>query len=249
MYNYTSTDGVTGENNDDVFCCVDTGPNCCNNQSLVFVANDWDFVASASFGVTKEMTTSLTATSSSGSSSTSSSVSTMSDSSISSGSQTILGSFSVFTVTESMTGTLAPLISTTTAASTTSTATTTPENTSGAKRDWTGIGIGVGVGAAVPLLALIVVGSLLWRRYRHRHGTNDLPPVDGYTRDSASTGITRQASTLSSKPAFLKGYEAGRVHTYELDSVAERVGLPLKSPRELPGSEGERQRFQTSQSG
>jgi hypothetical protein len=41
----------------------------------------------------------------------------------------------------------------------------------------------------------------------------------------------------SSKPAYLKAYEVGAAQTYKLDSVAERVGLQLKSPRELPGSE------------
>jgi hypothetical protein len=40
MYNCTSSGGVVGEDNDPAFCCVDTGPNCCNNQSLLFVANN-----------------------------------------------------------------------------------------------------------------------------------------------------------------------------------------------------------------
>jgi hypothetical protein len=52
----------------------------------------------------------------------------------------------------------------------------------------------------------------------------------------------------SSIPAFLKSHEADGRQIRELDSVAERVELPLKSPRELPGSEGERQRYQAYQS-
>jgi hypothetical protein len=43
------------------------------------------------------------------------------------------------------------------------------------------------------------------------------------------------------KPAYL--YEAGGVPTYELDAIGGRVELPMKSPRELPGAEGERQRY------
>jgi hypothetical protein len=69
-----------------------------------------------------------------------------------------------------------------------------------------------------------------------------------YTSDSASTGLVREASVLSSKPFYLKGYEIDGTQTYELDAVAARVELPLKSPRELPGSEGGRQRYQTYQS-
>lgn len=72
--------------------------------------------------------------------------------------------------------------------------------------------------------------------------------MSGYSRDSASTGATKESLIRSGKPDHLKAYEAGRVQTYELDSVRERAELPLKSPRELPGTEGERQRYQTVQS-
>jgi hypothetical protein len=71
--------------------------------------------------------------------------------------------------------------------------------------------------------------------------------MDNYASNSASTGVTKEAPMRMSKHAFLKGYEAARVHAYELDSFAERVELPLKSPRELPGSDGERQRYQAHQ--
>jgi hypothetical protein len=100
----------------------------------------------------------------------------------------------------------------------------------------------------VPLLALVAVGIFLWQRHRRRREMYELPPMDSYTRDSASTKITKEASVLSTKPVYLKRYEADGAQTYELDSVTERVELPLKSPRELPGSEGERQRYQTYQS-
>jgi hypothetical protein len=43
-----------------------------------------------------------------------------------------------------------------------------------------------------------------------------------------------------SEPTYL--YEADGAPSYELDAVGERVELPMKSPRELPGSDGERQR-------
>jgi hypothetical protein len=58
--------------------------------------------------------------------------------------------------------------------------------------------------------------------------------------ESTSTVVIEEVSLRSSKPAYLKAYEVDAAQTYELDSVAERVELPLKSPRELPGSEGER---------
>jgi hypothetical protein len=88
----------------------------------------------------------------------------------------------------------------------------------------------------------------LWRRHRRRREMFELPPMDSYTRDSASSGITKEASVLPTKPAYLERYEAEGAQTYELDSVAERVELPLKGPRELPGSDGGRQRFQAYQS-
>jgi len=94
---------------------------------------------------------------------------------------------------------------------------------------------------------LVAVGIFLIRRHRRRREMYESPPISGYNRDGASTGVAKQASILSNKPASLKGYEADRLYTYELDAVAERVELPLKSPRELPGSEGERQRHQTHQ--
>jgi hypothetical protein len=71
--------------------------------------------------------------------------------------------------------------------------------------------------------------------------------MDRYAPNSAPMAVTKEASMRMSKHAFLKGYEAAGVHAYELDSVAERVELPLKSPRELPGLEGERQRYQAHQ--
>jgi hypothetical protein len=74
-----------------------------------------------------------------------------------------------------------------------------------------------------------------------------MPSRSDYTSDSASTALVREAFVLSSKPAYLKGYEVDGAQTYELDAVAARVELPLKSPRELPGSEGERQRYQAHQ--
>jgi hypothetical protein len=76
----------------------------------------------------------------------------------------------------------------------------------------------------------------------------DIPSRSDYTSDSASTGLVREASVLLSKPSYLKGYEIDGTQTYKLDAVAGRVELPLKSPRELPGSEGERQRYQAHQS-
>jgi hypothetical protein len=48
-------------------------------------------------------------------------------------------------------------------------------------------------------------------------------------------------------------YEAGGVASYELDAYGGVVELPMKSPkspkspRELPGSEGERQRYRAYQ--
>jgi hypothetical protein len=76
----------------------------------------------------------------------------------------------------------------------------------------------------------------------------DIPSRRDYTSDSASTGLVKGASILSSKHAYLKGHEIDGAQTYELDAVAAGVELPLKSPRELPGSEGERQRYQAHQS-
>jgi hypothetical protein len=75
----------------------------------------------------------------------------------------------------------------------------------------------------------------------------DMPPTNNYPHDGGSSLITK-ASIRSSKPAYVKSYEADGRQTYELDSVAERMELPLESPRELPGSEGERQRYQAHQS-
>lgn len=253
MYNCTSTAGVL-ENDDVAFCCVDTGPNCCNNQTELFVANDWDFEASAAFATTSKAVTSLTAvstlamasdavTSLSGSSTTG----LLSSTPLSPpASESTIGISSVVTITEGNENVPTNSIPSIAAASTSAAL----ENPSGSKRDWTGIGIGAGVGAAVPLLALIVVGALLWRRHRHRRRRSmfELPPMNGYPRDSASTGTTRESLIRSGKPDHLKAYEAGGVQTYELDSVSERAELPLKSPRELPGSEGERQRYQAIQS-
>jgi hypothetical protein len=50
------------------------------------------------------------------------------------------------------------------------------------------------------------------------------------------------------KPGNL--YEAGGAASYELDAYGSRVELPMKSPkspRELPGSEGERHRYRAYQ--
>lgn len=96
----------------------------------------------------------------------------------------------------------------------------------------------------MPLLALIGIGIFLWRRHRRRREVYEL---DSYAPDSAPRAVSKEASMRMSKHAFLQGYEAAGVHAYELDSVTERVELPLKSPRELPGSEGERQRYQAHQ--
>ncbi|CAD0107935.1 unnamed protein product [Aureobasidium uvarum] len=117
-------------------------------------------------------------------------------------------------------------------------------NSSGPKRDWTGIGIGAGVGAAVPLLALIAVGIVLWRRHRRR-AMHVSPSTSSFSHESASDAPTKEAFTT--KPAYLKGCDTNSTRTYEMDAMGERIELPLKSPRELPGSEGERQRYQAYQ--
>jgi hypothetical protein len=112
-------------------------------------------------------------------------------------------------------------------------AATPPES----KRDWTGVGIGVGVGIAVPLLAILIAGPLLWRRYRRRQVYE--------LSDDASSRIGKESSIRSTvKPEYLKRYDADAYASYELDAMAGRVEMPMKSPRELPGSEGERQRYQ-----
>jgi hypothetical protein len=38
-------------------------------------------------------------------------------------------------------------------------------------------------------------------------------------------------------------FEVDGTPSYELDAVRERVEAPMKSPRELPGEEGERRRY------
>ncbi|KEQ59476.1 uncharacterized protein M437DRAFT_57051 [Aureobasidium melanogenum CBS 110374] len=256
MYNCTSTTGVL-LNNDVAFCCVDTGPNCCNNQTEVFVANDWDFKASAAEAATTRGTATsltvaktLTTSSSSSSSGSSSSLSTtgLSSSDFSTplspaASKSTYGISSVITTTEGNKNVPTNSIATPVPASTNA----APADSSTSKRDWTGIGIGASVGAAVPLLALIVVGIFLWRRHRRRRSMFESPSTSGYSGDSASTGTTKESLIRSGKPEHLKAYEAGGVQTYELDSVRDRAELPLKSPRELPGSEGERQRYQAVQ--
>jgi hypothetical protein len=75
----------------------------------------------------------------------------------------------------------------------------------------------------------------------------ELPPTNNYPHDGGSTLITK-ASVRASKPSYLKSHDADGRQAYELDFVAQRVELPLKSPRELPVSESERQRYQTYQS-
>lgn len=90
----------------------------------------------------------------------------------------------------------------------------------------------------------MAVGVLLWRRHRRRRAQLGLPSNGGHTRDSASTGVTKGSLIRSGKPDHLKGFEACGVQTYELDAVGEWAEVPLRSPRELPGSERERQRYQ-----
>ncbi|THX02673.1 hypothetical protein D6D13_08131 [Aureobasidium pullulans] len=125
-----------------------------------------------------------------------------------------------------------PTIDTITTSSS-SAAATSPES----KRDWTGVGIGVGVGIAVPLLAILIAGPLLWRRYRRRQVFE--------LSDDASSRIVKESSIRSTvKPEYLKRYDADAYTSYELDAMAGRAEMPMKSPRELPGSEGERQRYQ-----
>lgn len=127
-------------------------------------------------------------------------------------------------------------------------ATTLSDESSGTSRDWKGIGIRAGVGVAVPLLALIAIGVFLWRRHRRRREMYEMPLARSRPYESTSTAVTEEASIRLSKPAYLKAYEVDAAQTYEFNSVAGRVELPLKSPRELPGSEGERQRYQVYRS-
>jgi len=150
---------------------------------------------------------------------------------------------------KSVTGTPTAIVSTTSAESVTgipiasvpiisaqATTTTVPEQPSGAKQDWKSIGIKAGVGTAIPLLVLIGVGVFLWRRHRRRREVRELSFVNRFSRHSAF-----------SKPAFWKWYDADKVHIYELDAVATRVEMPLKSPIELPGAERAMQRHQAHQ--
>lgn len=125
------------------------------------------------------------------------------------------------------------------ATSTSSTTAAVAEAHSEAKRDWTGVGIGVGIGVAVPLLALAIISPLLWRRHRRDASHGMMSPIM-YPYDGASSRSTSTRSRMD-KPAPL--YEAGGALTYELDAVGERTELPMKSPKELPGAEGERQRY------
>lgn len=129
--------------------------------------------------------------------------------------------------------------------------TTTQSDSSGLGRDWTGVGIGAGIGAAVPLLILLIVGALLWRRHRRRALQKLLSSEDG-----ASSRITKDPSIRMTRPAYLKAHEADGVPRYELETIrgAEMPvrsprELPVRSPRELPGSERERYRHQAYRSG
>lgn len=117
------------------------------------------------------------------------------------------------------------------------TTTTVSEQPTGPKQDPTDTGIKAGAGTAVPLLVLIGISVSLWRRHRRRRrAARGVALVNDFTRDSAST-----------RSACLKWYGPDQVRLYELDAVAVRVESPLRSPIELPGSEGERQRHQTHQ--
>jgi hypothetical protein len=68
------------------------------------------------------------------------------------------------------------------------------------------------------------------------------------SEEGASSRLTRDPSIRLSTPAYLKAYEADGVPIFELATV-RGVEMPVRSPRELPGSEGERQRRHLYQSG
>jgi hypothetical protein len=107
------------------------------------------------------------------------------------------------------------------------------------------VGIGVGIGVVVPLLALAIIVPLLWRRHRRKAmyvvGSPNIHAHDSAWSRSTSTRTVKESPVCLSEPTYL--YEAGGAPSYELNAVGERVELSTKSPRELPGSEGERQRY------
>jgi hypothetical protein len=106
------------------------------------------------------------------------------------------------------------------------------------KKDWTGIGAGVGAGIGIPLLALFIIGPLLWRRRRRR--SNAMAEKDYSPHDSASSGRTTQEPLVPMGKQDYP-YELTGTQSYELDTVGERVELPVKNDAvELSGSGGER---------
>jgi hypothetical protein len=62
-----------------------------------------------------------------------------------------------------------------------------------------------------------------------------------YHHDSDTSRSTSTRTTKEPRLAYT--YEADGAPSYELDAVGESVEAPMKSPWELPGSEGERQRY------
>jgi hypothetical protein len=66
--------------------------------------------------------------------------------------------------------------------------------------------------------------------------------------EGAASRLTRDLSICMSMPAYLKAHEVDGVPRVELAAV-RGVEMPVRSPRELPGSEGERQRRHLYQSG
>jgi hypothetical protein len=68
------------------------------------------------------------------------------------------------------------------------------------------------------------------------------------SEEGASSRLTRDPSIRMSMPAHLKAHEVDGVPRFELAAV-RGVEMPVRSPRELPGSEGERQRRHLYQSG
>jgi hypothetical protein len=98
----------------------------------------------------------------------------------------------------------------------------------------------------MPLLALALLIPLLWRRRRRHRNAHEmrspvLDPVDSASSEGSSTRTSKQPLVHTSKHVHLFGVDG--TPRYELDAVGERVEAPMKSPRELPGEEGERRRY------